>query len=89
MILRIVPSEAERVAAELGTEKIEQALRSFRIEGALIIENIVDTAIISEARRSAAAPRHCRKRRSRSSATGKIQIGGGCARPHGHSLQAY
>jgi len=51
MILRIVPSEAERVAAELGSETIEQALRSFRIDGALIIENIVDTAIISEARR--------------------------------------
>jgi len=51
MLLRIVPSEAERVAAELGSETIEQASRSFRIDGALIIENIVDTAIISEARR--------------------------------------
>ena len=52
MILRIVPSEAERAAGSLGSETIEQASRSFRIDGALIIEDIVDTAIIAEARRA-------------------------------------
>jgi ectoine hydroxylase-related dioxygenase (phytanoyl-CoA dioxygenase family) len=52
MILRIVPSEAERVAESLGSETVEQALSSFRINGALIIENIVDAAIIAEARRA-------------------------------------
>jgi len=52
MILRIVPSEAERVAETLGSETVEQASSSFRINGALIIENIVDAAIIAEARRA-------------------------------------
>jgi ectoine hydroxylase-related dioxygenase (phytanoyl-CoA dioxygenase family) len=52
MILRIAPSEAERAADSLGTETIEQASRSFRLNGALIIENIVDAAIIAEARRA-------------------------------------
>src|SRR5262249_47774743 len=50
MILRIVPSEAERATADLSREKLEQASRSFRVDGALIIENIVDSAVISEAR---------------------------------------
>ena len=52
MILRIVPSETERAAGALGSETIEQASRSFRIDGALIIEDIVDAAIIAEARRA-------------------------------------
>jgi ectoine hydroxylase-related dioxygenase (phytanoyl-CoA dioxygenase family) len=52
MILRIVPSEAERAAGTLGSEAIEQASQRFRIEGALIIEGIVDTAIIAAARRA-------------------------------------
>src|SRR5262249_18694154 len=52
MILRIVPSEAERATAELGRETIEQASRSFRVDGALIIENLVDPAVISEARQA-------------------------------------
>jgi ectoine hydroxylase-related dioxygenase (phytanoyl-CoA dioxygenase family) len=51
MISRIVPSQLERTAGALESETIEQALRRFRSDGALIIENIVDTAIISEARR--------------------------------------
>jgi hypothetical protein len=51
MILRIVPSQAERAASELSRETIETASRSFRLDGALIIEDIVDAAIISEARR--------------------------------------
>jgi ectoine hydroxylase-related dioxygenase (phytanoyl-CoA dioxygenase family) len=52
MILRIIPSEAERAAGSLGGETVEQALRSFRIDGALIIEDIVDTALVAKARRA-------------------------------------
>ena len=52
MVVRIVPSEAEHAAGSLGSETIERASRSFRIDGALIIEDIVDTAIIAEARRA-------------------------------------
>ena len=51
-ISRIVPSEAERTAGALGSETIERASRCFRADGALIIEDIVDTAIIAEARRA-------------------------------------
>jgi Phytanoyl-CoA dioxygenase (PhyH) len=51
MILRIVPSEVERAASELSRETIERASRSFRLDGALIIEDIVNAALISEARR--------------------------------------
>jgi ectoine hydroxylase-related dioxygenase (phytanoyl-CoA dioxygenase family) len=52
MISRIVPSEAEHAAGALGSDTIEQAFRRFRSDGAVIIENIVDTTIIAEARRS-------------------------------------
>jgi len=52
MILRIVPSEAERAAGSLRSATIEQASQSFRLDGALIIESIVDAAIIAEARRA-------------------------------------
>jgi ectoine hydroxylase-related dioxygenase (phytanoyl-CoA dioxygenase family) len=52
MILRIVPSEAERGAGSFGSEAIEQASQRFRIDGALIIEDILDAAIIVEARRA-------------------------------------
>jgi ectoine hydroxylase-related dioxygenase (phytanoyl-CoA dioxygenase family) len=52
MVLRIFPSEAERAAGSLSSETIEQASRSFRINGALILEDIVDTGIIAEARRA-------------------------------------
>ena len=51
MICRIVPLETERVAHSLGNETIEHASRCFRGDGALIIEDIVDTAVIAEARR--------------------------------------
>jgi ectoine hydroxylase-related dioxygenase (phytanoyl-CoA dioxygenase family) len=50
MISRINPSEVELAADSLESETVEQALRSFRIDGALIIENIVDSAIIAQAR---------------------------------------
>src|SRR5262249_54647501 len=46
----IVTSEAERTAGALAKETIERASRCFRADGALIIEDIVDTAIIAEAR---------------------------------------
>jgi len=49
-ISRIVPSESERIAGALGSETIERASRCFRADGALIIEDIVDTAIITAAR---------------------------------------
>src|SRR5262245_56356730 len=51
-ISRIVPSQAELAAGALGTETIERASRCFRTDGALIVEDIVDTAIIVEARRA-------------------------------------
>jgi ectoine hydroxylase-related dioxygenase (phytanoyl-CoA dioxygenase family) len=50
MILRIAPKDSERTAGTLRGETIEQAARGFRIDGALIIEDIVDRAIIAEAR---------------------------------------
>jgi len=52
VISRIIPSETECVAGSLGSETVEQALRSLRLNGALIIENIVDAAIIAGARRA-------------------------------------
>jgi ectoine hydroxylase-related dioxygenase (phytanoyl-CoA dioxygenase family) len=52
MISRIIPSGAERAAGSLDGDTIEQASRSFRIDGALIIEDIVDTALVAKARRA-------------------------------------
>jgi ectoine hydroxylase-related dioxygenase (phytanoyl-CoA dioxygenase family) len=52
VISRITPSETERVVNSFASEAVEQAVRSFRLNGALIIENIVDTSIISDARRA-------------------------------------
>jgi ectoine hydroxylase-related dioxygenase (phytanoyl-CoA dioxygenase family) len=52
MISRIIPSEAERMTATLGNETIEHASRCFRSDGALIIEDIIDTAMIDAARRA-------------------------------------
>src|SRR5690349_16879363 len=52
MLLRIVPSKVERAAESLASETIEQAVSSFRMNGALIVENIVDAAIIAEARQA-------------------------------------
>jgi ectoine hydroxylase-related dioxygenase (phytanoyl-CoA dioxygenase family) len=49
-ILRIIPTEIERVAGTLGMETIGHASRRFRIDGALIIESIVSTAVVAEAR---------------------------------------
>jgi ectoine hydroxylase-related dioxygenase (phytanoyl-CoA dioxygenase family) len=50
MIARITPSEVERAAGALGSETAEHASRSFRKDGALIVEDIVDPALIARAR---------------------------------------
>jgi hypothetical protein len=50
-IARIIPSQTERSAGALGNETVEYASRRFRSDGALIIEDIVDPALIAEARR--------------------------------------
>jgi hypothetical protein len=51
-ISRILLSEAERTTGVLGDETIERASRSFRTDGALIIEDMVDCALIAGARRA-------------------------------------
>jgi ectoine hydroxylase-related dioxygenase (phytanoyl-CoA dioxygenase family) len=51
MISRIIPSAAERMEGSLQSDTIERASRCFRGDGALIIEDIVDTATVAEARR--------------------------------------
>jgi phytanoyl-CoA dioxygenase PhyH len=51
-ISRIVPSKSERTAGALESETIDRAARCFRADGALVIEDVVDTAIITEARRA-------------------------------------
>jgi ectoine hydroxylase-related dioxygenase (phytanoyl-CoA dioxygenase family) len=50
-IVRIIPSQSERTAGVLGTETVEYASRHVRSDGALIIEDTVDTVLIGEARR--------------------------------------
>jgi ectoine hydroxylase-related dioxygenase (phytanoyl-CoA dioxygenase family) len=52
MISRIVLSDAERAAGALQSETIEHASRCFRKEGAIIVEDIVDTALIVRARQA-------------------------------------
>jgi Phytanoyl-CoA dioxygenase (PhyH) len=49
-ISRIVPSESERATGALGSDTIERASRCFRADGALLIEDIVDAHIVTEAR---------------------------------------
>jgi ectoine hydroxylase-related dioxygenase (phytanoyl-CoA dioxygenase family) len=51
-VSRIVPSESEYAAGALASDTIEQASRGFRTNGALIIENIVDAAFVTETRRA-------------------------------------
>jgi hypothetical protein len=50
-IARIVPSQSERMGDSLARETVESASRRFRIDGALILEDIIDATIITEARR--------------------------------------
>jgi ectoine hydroxylase-related dioxygenase (phytanoyl-CoA dioxygenase family) len=51
MISRIVPSGAEHIAGALESGTIEHASQSFRRDGALIIEDIMNTTLIAEAQR--------------------------------------
>jgi hypothetical protein len=64
MISRITLSETERAAGALGSETIEHASRCFRKDGALIIENIVDPALIVRVRQAfgAAYAQFCSER---------------------------
>jgi hypothetical protein len=50
-IERIVPLQSERAAGTLSPETVECASRRFRKDGALIIEDIVDTRLVAKARR--------------------------------------
>jgi ectoine hydroxylase-related dioxygenase (phytanoyl-CoA dioxygenase family) len=64
MISRIIPSEAERATGILRSETVEHASRCFRKEGALIVEDIVDAAVIVRAREAfgAAYAQFCSER---------------------------
>jgi ectoine hydroxylase-related dioxygenase (phytanoyl-CoA dioxygenase family) len=50
MISRINPSEEDRKLGAFSGETIERASRQFRADGALIVEDIADTALIAEAK---------------------------------------
>src|SRR5262249_31047389 len=52
MILRITPSEEERGAKSFTTETIDHAAHSMRIAGALILDNIIDTLLLRQARQA-------------------------------------
>jgi ectoine hydroxylase-related dioxygenase (phytanoyl-CoA dioxygenase family) len=52
MISRIIPSETERAAGALVPEVVEHASGCFRKDGALVVEDIVDPAVIVRARRA-------------------------------------
>jgi ectoine hydroxylase-related dioxygenase (phytanoyl-CoA dioxygenase family) len=49
-ISRIAPSGSERAAGALESDTIERASRCFRADGALLIEDVVDTQTVAEAR---------------------------------------
>jgi len=51
VIARIVPNRSERAAGTLSLETVESASRCFRKDGALIVEDIVDAALVEKARR--------------------------------------
>jgi ectoine hydroxylase-related dioxygenase (phytanoyl-CoA dioxygenase family) len=55
MISRVILSQAERTAGTLESEQVEHALQRFRKDGALIVEDIVDTTVIVRARQAFAA----------------------------------
>jgi len=50
-VARIVPLQSERAAGTLGPETVNCASRRFRKDGALIVEDIVDTSLVADARR--------------------------------------
>jgi hypothetical protein len=51
-MLRITPSETERIAGVLSGKTIEDASRHLRVDGALILEDVVDPALIGQARQA-------------------------------------
>jgi len=52
MIFRIRPSEAERLAGELDSATLNPAVQRFRRDGALILDDIVDTRLIEQGRKA-------------------------------------
>ena len=52
MISRITPSESERSAGALSSETIAHLAHRFHADGALILEGVVDPALIARARRT-------------------------------------
>ena len=50
MVMKITPSEAERNLGLFSNATLEQASRCMRTEGALLLEDIVDPALILDAR---------------------------------------
>jgi hypothetical protein len=52
MISRITPSDEERSAKRFSAQTIDHAAHSVRIAGALILDNIIDTLLLREARRA-------------------------------------
>lgn len=64
MIAKITPSDIERAAGVLTSETIKHASRCFRKDGALILEDVVDAAVISQAREAfeAAYAQFCSER---------------------------
>jgi hypothetical protein len=50
MISRINPPDGDRKRGGFSSETIEQASRQFRLDGALIVEDIADTSLIAEAK---------------------------------------
>ena len=49
MVVRIAPSEAEYAARAFTSETLERAAQCMRADGALVLEDIVDTALVREA----------------------------------------
>jgi ectoine hydroxylase-related dioxygenase (phytanoyl-CoA dioxygenase family) len=52
MISRFTPSESDRAAATLRDDVVEQASRCFRKDGAIIVEDVVDAAVIARTRQA-------------------------------------
>jgi len=51
-ILRIIPSQTERSKGTLESDMIDRASRAVRANGALILDRVIDTALIESARRA-------------------------------------
>lgn len=50
MVSRITPSSAERAQGTLTDETVDAASQRFSLDGALVLENIVDPALVAAAR---------------------------------------